>query len=95
MQEIETIPDAVRLRKQVIYRANHRGIKEMDIILGGYADAHCMAMDDERLSAFVAIMDESDRDLFTWFTGEAPVPSRFDAALFEEMLAFAQDKFTR
>ena len=36
----------LRRRKQMIYRANHRGIKEMDIVLGGYANAHVMEMAD-------------------------------------------------
>ncbi len=83
----------IRRRKQMIYRANHRGIKEMDIVIGGYADAHVMGMDDETLNAFEAIMDESDRDLFSWFTGEISVPERFDTPLFAAILAFTQDKF--
>lgn len=87
--------DDQRRRKQVIYRANHRGIKEMDIILGDYADAHCMGMDEGTLKEFIALMDESDRDLLTWFTGEVTVPERFDTPLFAEILAFTQHKFKR
>ena len=77
-------------RKQIIYRANHRGIKEMDIVIGGYANAFVMAMDDESLASFQTIMDESDRDLFSWFTGELELPDHIDRSLFEVILEYSQ-----
>ena len=86
-QEAEQIVPDIKRRKQMIYRANHRGIKEMDIILGRYADAHVMTMSADELDAFEHIMDEGDRDLLTWFTGEIAAPDTFDKALFEKILA--------
>lgn len=74
-------------RKQLIYRANHRGIKEMDIILGGFADRHVMGLDAESLDLFEAIMAEADRDLLSWFTGEQSVPGHIDRPLFEAILS--------
>lgn len=74
-------------RKQLIYRANHRGIKEMDIILGGFADRHVMELDVEKLDTFEAIMAEADRDLLSWFTGEQPLPDHIDRQLFDAILA--------
>ena len=73
-------------RKQLLYRANHRGIKEMDIILGGYADAHIMDMPLNELDEFERIMAELDRDLLMWFTGEEPVPPNLASPLFETIL---------
>ncbi len=83
--------DELSKRKQIIYRANHRGIKEMDIVIGGYANAFVMDMDDERLVKFQTIMDESDRDLFSWFTGELDLPNHIDSSLFEEILNYSQN----
>lgn len=80
-------------RKQLIYRANHRGIKEMDIILGGYADAHVMTMGPGKLDQLEKLMGESDRDLLTWFTGEVAIPAGFDTPLFAEILSFTEVKF--
>ena len=82
-----TLPDTKR-RKQMFYRANHRGIKEMDIILGKYADAHVMTMNIAELDAFEAIMSEMDRDLLTWFTGEISCPEHLDSGLFEKILTY-------
>ena len=60
--------------KRLRYRANHRGIKEMDIVLGRFADARLEALSDAQLDDFEALMSEHDRDLLVWFTGEAEFP---------------------
>ena len=79
-------------RKQILYRANHRGIKEMDIILGGYADAQVMSMSEAELDEFEAIMNEHDRDLLMWFTGEVLPPDHMCIPMFQEILSHAGTK---
>lgn len=54
----------------------------MDLLLGGYADAHVGTMTAEDLDAFEALLEILDRDLFKWFTGEGPVPTDQDTPLF-------------
>jgi antitoxin CptB len=94
MSDLKPISDEdERRRKQIIYRANHRGIKEMDIILGGYASAFAMEMSADEIDAFVRLMDESDRDLYSWFTGDAALPEQFDAKLLQVILDHAQISF--
>lgn len=73
-------------RKQIIYRANHRGIKEMDILLGGYANKFVASLSEDELRQLELIMDESDRDLLTWFTGESAVPEQFQTPIFDAIL---------
>jgi succinate dehydrogenase flavin-adding protein (antitoxin of CptAB toxin-antitoxin module) len=51
--------------KRLRMRAWHRGIKEMDLILGGWADAHLAALDDTTLDAFEAVLAEADHDLYS------------------------------
>ncbi|MEM7068705.1 MAG: succinate dehydrogenase assembly factor 2 [Pseudomonadota bacterium] len=60
--------------KRLKYRANHRGIKEMDIILGGFADQYLSSLSDIEVDDFEALMAEHDRDLIVWFTGEQAFP---------------------
>ena len=79
-------------RKQIIYRANHRGIKEMDILLGRFADAHADRMDAAELDRLEALMEESDRDLLSWFTGEKEPPANVRGELFDRILAHAGRK---
>ncbi|MBL1404382.1 MAG: succinate dehydrogenase assembly factor 2 [Rhizobiales bacterium] len=85
--------DALIIRKkQLLYRANHRGIKEMDIIIGGYADAFIMDMPVDVLDEFEKIMSELDRDLLTWFVGEVEVPAHIKSPLFDTILQHTIDR---
>lgn len=64
----------IRLKRLKI-RAWRRGIKEMDLLLGGFADSAMAALDDEGLDALEALMEEADQDLLRWVTGLEPVPA--------------------
>jgi len=65
-------------------RAWRRGIKEMDLILGGYADAELATLDDDALDLFEAVLGENDHDLYAWVTGRDVPPARY-AGLMEEL----------
>ncbi|CTQ31777.1 succinate dehydrogenase assembly factor 2 [Jannaschia rubra] len=71
-----TSPEEAR-RKRLKIRAWRRGIKEMDLILGGYADERLAAMDDDDLALFEAVLGENDHDLYSWVTGQVEAPARF------------------
>ncbi len=77
LSEVET------RRKRLRIRAWRRGIKEMDLILGGYADAQLATMDDAELSMFEALLGENDHDLYAWVTGQQAVPPRFTSLVSE------------
>lgn len=64
-------------RKRARIRAWRRGIKEMDLILGGHADAELDRMDEAELALFEAVLGENDHDLFQWVTGQGVPPDRF------------------
>ncbi|MEM8823833.1 MAG: succinate dehydrogenase assembly factor 2 [Pseudomonadota bacterium] len=69
-------PREVRIKRLRI-RSWRRGIKEMDLILGGYADAELVGLDDDALDLFEAVLGENDHDLFEWVTGQAEAPPRY------------------
>lgn len=75
-------------RKRARFRAWHRGMKEMDMILGGYADAKIDEMPLEDILVFEDLMDALDRDLFIWFTGEGPTPEEFNTPIFKSICKF-------
>jgi len=72
--------DAIR-RKRLLYRAGHRGMKEMDLILGRFAEERLPKMSEPELAEFEAIIDYPDISLYRWITGQDPVPPRFDGPL--------------
>ena len=75
-------------RKRLIWRASHRGIREMDLILGGYARRHVAAMDEARLAELDAVIAIPDHDLYDWITGRAAVPASARNRTLDELLKF-------
>lgn len=74
-------------RKRLIFRSDHRGIKEMDLIMGSFARMHIAAMDDATLDRYEAMLEMSDPDLYNWITGTEPTPPEWDGALMDMLKA--------
>ena len=67
--------------KRLRIRSWRRGTREMDMLLGPYADAALAALDGAALDAFEALLDENDQDLYAWISGAAPAAPRHAEAL--------------
>ncbi len=77
-------------RRRTLYRSWHRGTREMDLIMGRFADAEIGTLNDAELDDFELLIEVPDRDLFRWITDEAEVPSNYDTAVYRRMKAFHQ-----
>ncbi|RST86481.1 succinate dehydrogenase assembly factor 2 [Aquibium carbonis] len=77
-------------RKKALYRAQHRGMREMDLLLGTFAAASLDQMSAAELDEFEGLLDILDADFLKWLTGEEPVPARHDTDLFRRIRAFRQ-----
>jgi len=75
-------------RRQVLFRAWHRGMREMDLIMGRFADAQIGELSEEDLAAFEGLIEVPDRDLLGWITGEAETPGNYDTPLFRRLKGF-------
>ena len=62
-------------RKRLRYRSWHRGMKEVDFILGHFADTHLATFSDHQLDQFEVVLNQSDPDLYAWFSGRQPLPA--------------------
>ena len=69
-----------RLRRLKM-RSWRRGMKEMDLILGGFADTELEKMTSEQLDAHELLMEENDQDLYLWVSGAIPAPERFSDSI--------------
>ncbi|SIQ03795.1 antitoxin CptB [Rhizobium sp. RU20A] len=78
-------------RRRILFRAWHRGIREMDLILGTFAETELPTLDEAELDELERIMAEEDNDLVKWITGEKPLPEVFDTALFARIAAYKPD----
>ena len=77
-------------RKRLRFRAWHRGMREVDLILGPFADAHLETLDPPKLDDFEALLAVPDNDLYDWFTGREAPPRQFNLTLVELIRADAQ-----
>ncbi len=77
--------DLEPLRKKLLFRAWHRGIREMDLILGRFADTHIAGMEENELEEFAFLLEVFDRDLIQWFTGETETPKEWNTVLFRKI----------
>jgi antitoxin CptB len=75
-------------RRKLLFRSWHRGMREMDLIMGGFADARVAELNERDLAEFERLIDVPDRDLLAWITGEEAVPPDFDSALLRDMRDF-------
>jgi antitoxin CptB len=75
-------------RRKLLFRAWHRGMREMDLIMGRFADARIEQLTAAELADFEHLMEVPDRELLAWITGEADVPPNYDTALFRRLRDF-------
>ncbi|WP_333714523.1 succinate dehydrogenase assembly factor 2 [Yoonia sp.] len=63
--------------KRLRMRSMRRGIKEMDLILSAYADAHLAGFSDDALVLYDRLLSENDHDLYAWVGGQCAVPGDY------------------
>jgi antitoxin CptB len=75
-------------RKKLRFRAWRRGFREIDLILGGFADRRLAELDDAGLDAFEALLEAPDQDVYLWITEEAVAPPEYDTPTLALIRAF-------
>lgn len=68
--------DPLEIRKRKArFRAWHRGTREADLVVGGFADRELSGLGEPELELFEGLLNEADADIVKWVTGELPVPT--------------------
>lgn len=80
--------------KRMAMRSWRRGTKEMDLVLGPYADAKLSGMTEAELQGFDALLAENDQDLMAWLVGQKPAPEAH-AGLLAALSTFAEARLRR
>ena len=79
-------------RRKVLFRAWRRGVREMDLIVGRFADAHIDKFDDVGLDDFERLIEAPNAELYAWVIGAESVPAVHDTAVLAELRAFHSKK---
>lgn len=75
-------------RRRILFRAWHRGTREMDLIMGQFADAWLGELTEAELDQFEALIAAPDRELYAWITGEEAAPRECATTLFDRLRDF-------
>ena len=78
-------------RKRVLFRCWHRGTREMDLILGRFADAEIASLSDDELSQLEQLIEVPDHDLYAAVNGHAAPAPEYATALFDRIKSFRQE----
>ncbi len=70
----------VRLRR-LRMRSWRRGTREMDLILGPYADERLAGEGGSALDLYEALLAEADGDLYAWISQREAPPVRYGALI--------------
>ncbi|MGB0720408.1 MAG: succinate dehydrogenase assembly factor 2 [Bdellovibrionales bacterium] len=74
-------------RKRLIFRSDHRGTKEMDLLLGSFARAYVPKMSDAELAVYEELLKENDPNLYNWIIGKEAPPANVQSDVFAKLKA--------
>ena len=75
-------------RKRLLFRCWHRGTREMDLILGRFADAKIAELSDIELRELERLIEVPDVDLYAALTGDKTLSANYAGRLFDRIKAF-------
>src|SRR6476619_1782508 len=75
-------------RKRLLFRCWHRGTREMDLILGRFADAGIAELTDDELAQLERLSEVPDPDLYAALTGVTPPAPDYAGPLFDRIKSF-------
>jgi antitoxin CptB len=75
-------------RKLLLWRASHRGTKELDLMLGGFARDNIDSMQPSELDELEALIALPDPQLLAWIMGEEAVDEDYRSTITERLLVY-------
>ena len=76
--------------KRLRIRSWRRGTKEMDLILGPFADTHLSELSEESAKLYEVMLEENDQDLYRWASGQEETPEIYQTLLSHIMRSIAR-----
>jgi antitoxin CptB len=79
-------------RRRMIFRAQHRGTYENDLLIGDFVKANIAAMSEAELDEIEAVLEFPDAELADWLTGRSPIPAHADTPMIRRIRQAALDR---
>ena len=77
-------------RRKLLFRSWHRGMREMDLVMGKFADAEISGLTEAELDEYERLLELPDGELLLWITGEQEIPADHDGAVLRRLRGFHQ-----
>lgn len=81
--QVETIEN---WRKRLTFRAWHRGTREMDLLIGSFAEKYINGFDADDLAIFEEILINNDPDVYDWIIGRQKAPDELKSRVLDLLL---------
>ena len=75
-------------RRKLLFRAWRRGVREMDLIVGRFADVHIDTLDDNGLDDFERLIEAPNAALYAWVVGAETIPADYETAVLAKLKEF-------
>jgi antitoxin CptB len=75
-------------RRRLLFRSWRRGVREMDLIVGRFADACIDKFDGSELDQFEQLIEVPNAELYAWIVGNEVVPAQHDTPVLRQLMAF-------
>jgi antitoxin CptB len=82
-------------RRKLLFRAWRRGVREMDLIVGRFADAYIDKFATPALDDFERLIEVPNAELYAWVTGDERAPAEHDTAVLRQLIAFHTGEGTK
>src|SRR5260370_24277564 len=81
-------------RRKLLFRSWHRGMREMDLVMGKFADAEISRLGEAELDEYERLLELPDGELLGWITGEQEIAADYDCTVLRRPRAFHQKSGT-
>jgi antitoxin CptB len=75
-------------RRKLLFRAWRRGVREMDLIVGRFADAYIDKFDESALDDFERLIEAPNAELYAWVVGDDDIPANYDTPVLRQLIDF-------
>ena len=75
-------------RRKLLFRAWRRGVREMDLIVGRFADVYIGSLDEPALDDFERLIEAPNAELYAWVSGATDIPADYDTAVLRQLKTF-------
>lgn len=75
-------------RRKIQFRAWRRGFRELDLLMGSFADQHLAELSEADIDEFERLLDVPDWDVYAWISGNKEAPENYKSPLLDRMKQF-------